>query len=427
IEVELRRGVKLAVFASPDNPTGSCLDPSRVLGWCERYPDTLFLIDEAYAEYSGASLVKESVKVENLLILRTFSKAWGMAGLRLGAIVGQARLLDAMARVRCPYSVNAASVQAAGNMLSRADEVEAGALAAMERKERLVERIESMGFGTVRGAANFFLLMAGFDAPELCAFLRDSGILVRDRSSMPGLWGTVRVTVGTVEENRALVAALEDFRSTRGLIFDLDDTIVDTSRSYDVVVGRLVEKFSGAPSREGDLASLRAEGGFNDDWDAAMELLRRRGVSLDRGRIEEEGKGLYLESARESEDLLIGVDVLERLASRYRLFLLTGRPRDEYDPVWGGILDPLFESVVCRDDEDLPPKPAPDQLEKLCVDAGLSGGAYVGNSVDDMVAARGAGLRALAVATTLDEETLKEAGAELVLGSPKRILEAFKL
>ncbi|MHC4598874.1 MAG: aminotransferase class I/II-fold pyridoxal phosphate-dependent enzyme [Planctomycetota bacterium] len=426
IETALEEGVKLAVFASPDNPTGATLEPARLLDWCERFPGTLFLVDEAYSEYTGSSVLPDASVRENLLVLRTFSKAWAMAGLRLGVMVGNPSLLQAMRKVRCPYSVNAASVSLVERMIPRSGEVLKQARATMERKKGLIASVENLGIRTVPGKANFFLLMAGVDAGALCAFLRKKSILVRDRSGITGLEGAVRVTVGTGEENRAFLEALETFQTSRGLIFDLDDTIVDTSRSYDDVIGSLVQRYTGSPLSQKTLTAIRGEEGFNDDWDTVVEILRRRGVPVARELIEREGKALYLKIAGEREALLIDARVLRRLAERYRLFLLTGRPRDEYAPIWGEELDDLFEAVVCRDDDpDLPPKPAPDQLRRLLAENGLSGGTYVGNSVDDMAAAEGAGLRPVAVATTIESEILEDAGAELVLRSPGQIEEVF--
>ncbi len=418
IEEELCRGVKLAAFASPDNPTGAVLGPGVVEGWCKRFPGTLFLVDEAYAEYCGSSLMASAAGLGNLLASRTFSKAWALAGLRLGALVGSKRLVDEMAKVRSPYSVNSAALFAASALLPRKAEVEAAAAETMRRKDRLVAAVEARGFRVKKGSANFFLLMAGLDAAALVSHAKSRGTLLRDRSVTSGLPGAVRVTVGTDPENARLLEALDGFRAGRALVFDLDETLVETRETYDVVVGRLVLRHSGKPVDRAELQRLRASGGFNDDWDSTVEILRRRGVAITRGQVDAEGKAAYLAIAAGRERMLIDRAVLEALGKRYRLFLHTGRSRDEYAPVWGGDLDPLFESVTCRgDDPGLAPKPAPDQLVMLLSRAGCSGGVYVGNSVDDMAAAKAAGFFAIGVATTMDRGDLLRSGADLVAGT----------
>ncbi len=426
IEASLGKGAKLAVFASPENPTGAVLGPETVKRWALRFPGTLFVIDEAYGEYGAPSALPHLDACPNLLVLRTFAKAFGMAGLRLGVALGDPGVIEAMARVKLPYSVNAAAVSVAMALLDRAGEVKESAASTMARKDALARELARRGWPTVKGHANFLLLDAGLDAAPLTAFCRERGVLLRDRSALAGTAGKVRVTAGTEGEHERLLDCLDAFREKRALILDLDDTLVDTSASYDAAVASLVQEGSGAPLEAGELASLRAEGGFNDDWDAAKELLRRRGVETEINRIARRGKAIYLASAREREFLLVPVESLRRLGRFRRLLLYTGRTRDEYEPVWGDTLTPLFERVACKDDlPGLPPKPAPDQLRALMREQGIEGGAYVGNLVDDMRAATGAGLTAVAVATTHDEETLRAGGAEAVLGSPKDLERMF--
>jgi len=174
------------------------------------------------------------------------------------------------------------------------------------------------------------------------------------------------------------------------------------------------------------LNNLRAEGGFNDDWVAAHELLRRRGVEKTLKEIVNEATPLYLQLALEHEAAYFDEDLLPRARERHPLFIVTGRTRPEYDPIWGSRLDPLFERVYCL--FDVPggkPKPAPDYLLKVKEDYAVADGVYVGNSVDDMRAAREAGLAAIAVTTTMPAETLKEAGAQLVLSSVNDLKKVF--
>ncbi len=424
IEAELRRGARFAAFASPDNPTGAALNPDLLEEWCGRFRDTLFLIDEAYAEYCRATVLGLAGKLGNLLVSRTFSKAWGLAGLRLGMLAGPPRLIAEMAKVRSPYSVNAAAVHAAGLLLPRRNEVLAGAAELMRRKEGFVSEARTRGYRVTPGRANFFLLHAGLDSAALVEHARAGGVLVRDRSFMHGCRGAVRVTVGTAEENRKFLGCLDGFAACRALIFDLDDTIVDTRDTYDTAVDQLMRKFSGKPVDAAELKDLRSAGGFNDDWDSTVEMLRRRGVRVTREQVDAAGKVIYLKLASKGEKPLISFDLLRSFRRRYRLFLHTGRTRDEYAPVWGRTMDSIFESVMCRDDAPmLRPKPAPDQLLNLLGRHGCEGGIYVGNSVDDMRAAAGAGLARIGVTTTMEREVLLSAGAEHVVDSTGEVAE----
>jgi histidinol-phosphate aminotransferase len=418
IEAALQTGIKLAMFASPDNPTGATLYVETIRQWCAAYPQTLFLIDEAYAEYTTESALPLTFEFDNLLVTRTFSKAWGMAGLRLGAVIGNPKLIDALTRVRSPYSVNSLAVSTALRLLEQQETILKNARDTIARKACVLQELEQRGYSVVPGQANFFLLKVGIQAKELSAFCRARGILVRDQSNRPELSGMVRVSVGTQEEMERFLAALDEFRTKEVLLFDMDGTLIDTSQSFDATVATLVEKYSGQPLPEEALQSLRAEGGFNDDWDATVELLRRRGVSKTYTEIAPEAAQLYISLAPKTETWLLEPDLLTRLSKRYRLGVVTGRCRGEFDPIWKEQFEPLFELVICQDDcANAAKKPAPDLLVSALRQLQAEGGIYVGNSVDDMQAALAAGLRPIGVTTTMTAERLREAKAEIILNS----------
>ncbi len=428
LEQALAEGAKLCIIATPDNPTGAVLDADVILRWCDRFPDTLFVIDEAYYEFDGRTVLPEVTKRHNLLVTRSFSKAWSLASLRLGVIIGPEELMKYIGRAKSPYSVNAVAVKLASNLLDRHDEVQAQAQAIMARKQRMIEEVRKRGYDVVEGAGNFFLLKAGFDSKTLSQFCYERGVLLRDRSGLPHMWGTIRVNAGTDDEIERFLECLDEFRQSRALIFDLDDTLVDTSQSYDATILQLLKDHTGKDVPRKELKALRAEGGFNDDWDATRELLRRHGIEMTREQVEAEGKRIYLGIALDTEDWLMPAALFEKLKHRYRLMVVTGRPRDEYGPVWQSRLDPLVECCVCQDDYDgLPRKPAPDVLKRTMRETGITGGIYVGNSVDDMRAAKGAGLKAIGVTSTHEAQLLSEAGADTIIESMNDLRKVLML
>jgi len=446
IEAALDRGAKLAMFATPENPTGATIDSNVVLDWCKRYPQTLFVIDEAYIEFASGPeagskrdiVLKESCKLENLLVLRTFSKAWAMAGLRLGIVVGPEKSLDWLRRVRSPFCVNSAAVWTALNMLEQKEKVWQNALQVFERKKALVEELRKRHYQVNDGQSNCLLLSLGCNAKKATEYLQSNGLLIRNRSNSLGpitdsqglrkdpLWGKVRVNAGTKAENDRFLELLDSFSRSYAVMFDLDGTLVDTTASFDATIEEIVRRHSGNGLNASELTDLRAEGGYNDDWVAAHELLRRRGVKVDLKDVVAEATPLYLKLALEHEKQYFDEDLLPLARERHPLFIVTGRTRPEYDPIWGSRLDPLFERVYCL--FDVPggkPKPAPDYLLKVKEDYAVSDGVYIGNSVDDMRAARQAGLAAIAVTTTMSEKTLKDAGAQLVLNSVNELKQVF--
>ncbi|MFN8608806.1 MAG: aminotransferase class I/II-fold pyridoxal phosphate-dependent enzyme [Vulcanimicrobiota bacterium] len=422
MEAALARGAKMAMWATPDNPTGAALPLERLRGWLRAFPETLFVIDEAYFEYHQQTVLPLVRNHLNLIVSRTFSKAWGMAGLRLGLLAAHPQLIEWMRRVRSPYSVNSVAVRALLGFLPHSARVEEQAAALMKRKSYALQVINGLGYRTTAGAANFFLVWAGINSKALAAFLYQRGMLVRDRSSLPKMGGSVRVSTGSEAEMERFLHLLAEFTRTFAIIFDLDDTLVDTSESYDMCISRLT-----GCSRE-QLLKLRAEGGYNDDWDAAFELLRRDGRERPLPELQREGQQLYLQLAHKVEKALFQEAHLHSLARRHPLFIYTGRPRQEYEPIWAQRLAPHFRDVLCKDDPQVGrPKPHPDGLHVLMRRHGLAGGIYVGNSVDDMAAARAAGLTAVGVTSNQSAERLRAAGADYIIENIGQLPALFLL
>ena len=212
LETMMGQCPKLVFLASPDNPSGATIESGAVHTWCQRHTNTLFVIDEAYAEYSDSSVLPLVKTCRNLLVLRSFSKAWGIAGLRLGAILGDETLIEYLRRVRSPYSVNSYAVRYALELLANPESAANDACEALRRKRLLVAALREVNYTVHDCPSNFFLIRIDADAANWCEELRKRGILVRDRSQIPGLPGMVRVSVGSEEENARLLGVLRDLR-----------------------------------------------------------------------------------------------------------------------------------------------------------------------------------------------------------------------
>ena len=426
IEKALDQNIKIATFANPNNPTGATIPRDQLLSWSQKYRETLFVVDEAYLDYGGETLMDEAVKRENLIVLRTFSKAWGIAGMRLGMMVGAQRLLEEIRKVKAPYSVNSPAVAAALKLLKRRTEIATLASSVNSLKKELEVEIRRFGYQVILRQGNSFLLGVGPDSQALTDFCRSNGVLVRNQSSSRKISGYIRVTIGTREECWKFINCLEEFRKTSALIFDLDDTLVDTSRSYDQTVLAMVKKYSGKEIERQELMDLRLEGGFNDDWQATTELLKRRGIEVDFDQLTQDAQAYYLNIAKENENLVLNRDMLAQLGKRYRLFILTGRYRSEYEPVWGE-LDELFERVYCVDDFDKEnPKPSGEMLQAIIKANNLQVATYIGNSIDDMAAAAAAGIAGIGIASNMSAEALSQAGANVICTDINELAGVFK-
>jgi phosphoglycolate phosphatase-like HAD superfamily hydrolase len=301
----------------------------------------------------------------------------------------------------------------------------------MQYTKALAESFQERGYKVTEESSDSFLVGVGFNAPEFLRFLRDQVITkqiqVLDSADM-AMSGYIRLWSRTNEDNQRLLASIDIFRQRYAVAFDLDGTLVDTTNSFDRTIAEIVERYSGQPLNEQELSNLRAEGAFNNDWDALEEILLRRSISIPRPKIEQEASETYFRLAPINEKLMIDFSLLENLAQRHPIYIVTGRSRAEYEPLWGGTFDTLCRKVYCAGDlENCRPKPAPDYLLALLKEGNFINGVYVGNSVDDMSAATLANMRSIGIQSSLLGDVLLRAGAELVLDSPNELARLFLL
>ena len=202
--------IDYAIVTSPNNPTGERAPEDFILRLLDA-TDALIMVDEAYFEFSRRTMRPYLEGHENLLILRTFSKAFSLAGVRVGYVLGHAHVIRELVKVRQPYSVDALSQAAARVVFANRATFEPGIAAIIEERERLMRGLLTLpGVTPFPSDANYILFrMEGADAAW--AFLYERGVLVRDFSHAPLLEGCLRVTVGTPEQNDGFLAALRDF------------------------------------------------------------------------------------------------------------------------------------------------------------------------------------------------------------------------
>ncbi len=204
----------LVILTSPNNPTGNLVARAVVERVCAACPG-LVMVDEAYGEFApaGSSALPLLAEHPNLVVLRTLSKAFGAAGIRLGYVIAAPEVVDVFAAVRQIYSVNVLT-QAAATALVRARDAYRDTVAKIvAERERLRAGLAALGEAgvSVWPSAGNFLLVRLPRAAEVRRLLRDNySILVRDFSATPGLEGCLRITVGTPEENGAVLAALRE-------------------------------------------------------------------------------------------------------------------------------------------------------------------------------------------------------------------------
>ena len=200
---------RLIAIANPNNPTGAVANPLDLLRVARDAAHAAVLVDEAYFEFYGETFLPQISDVPNLFVTRTFSKAYGMAGLRVGVLVGSTQQIRVVRKAASPYNVNAVALACLPAALEDQDFVEGYAAEVCRGRERLEAKFRSLGVRYWPSHANFVLADLGSCAKAFVAAMGNRGILVRDRSSDPGCEGCVRITVGTTEQMDLMLVALE--------------------------------------------------------------------------------------------------------------------------------------------------------------------------------------------------------------------------
>lgn len=210
IETAIDENTKLLFICSPNNPTGNSLKREEVLNLAKNF-NGIAVVDEAYIHFSNEeSLLSEINNFPNLVVLQTFSKAWGLAGLRVGLAFANEEIIKLFNKVKPPYNVSEIAQHAILDAFENAENVEKTIAEIISEREKLIENLR--GFSFVKKIyptdANFVLVKTS-DAKSIYEFLLDEKIVVRNRNNVELCEGCLRITVGTVEENESLLKSLK--------------------------------------------------------------------------------------------------------------------------------------------------------------------------------------------------------------------------
>ncbi len=396
-------GCDLMVVVTPCNPTGRTISLEQLEAIRSGNPDPILMVDLAYIEFSEDGADTEIMntlaairRMPKTVMVRTLSKAWGLAGLRIGWTESSPDLADRIREAGGPYAVSSMSIQVAGEALSdpvcerlmrrRVDRV-------VDNRRRMERWMGDRGFDSGDSEANFLLVQDPLRrgrTDRLASGLRSLGIAVRrfDESSVRD---RIRITVPPdrihMDRLRRCVDAVVD---PDVLLFDLDGVIADVDRSYRSAIENTVAEF-GFDVGEGEIDRMKRKGGANDDWDVTRRILLDRGVEVDVDEIVRRFQCWYLgdesrDGLCELETPLIDPTTIGRVAGDRRVGIVTGRPRVEADRFLERFgFDRVIDAVVAR--EDAPLKPDPTGLSKALRSLDARSAWFFGDTVDDVMAA----------------------------------------
>jgi histidinol-phosphate aminotransferase len=201
---------KIVAIANPNSPSGSVATRTQLIEIAARAPHAVVLVDEAYFHFHGETVIDLIGGVPNLVVARTFSKAYGLAGLRLGVLAGPAELMRWVRRVLSPYSVNSLALACLTPALEDTAYLDWYVCEVLAARTEFEAALDLVNLRRWPSCANFILVDIGPRHAEFVRLMRAAGVLVRDRSSDPGCDGRVRITIGTREQMRQATVALDE-------------------------------------------------------------------------------------------------------------------------------------------------------------------------------------------------------------------------
>jgi len=199
---------RVILIANPNNPTGAAAGEGDLVALLKAAPNAAVLVDEAYFEFYGRTLLSRLREFPNLFVARTFSKAYGLAGLRIGALCGAPEQLRFIRKIVTAYNVNAAALCCLPDALADTDFIAAYVSEVKTSRVRLSQALSQLGIKFWPSEANFLLVHIGDKSGSFVEQMHKQDMLVRDRGSDPGCAGCVRITLGTLAQTDRLLAAL---------------------------------------------------------------------------------------------------------------------------------------------------------------------------------------------------------------------------
>jgi histidinol-phosphate aminotransferase len=203
---------KIVLLCNPNNPTSNTFSSKDIEALLERR-DRIVVVDEAYGEYAGKSFIPDVDSHDNLIVTRTFSKAYALAGMRIGYAVSNPELAEVMQRVKIPYSLNRVSEMIAMKALQNQEFVRRGVDLVNRERVRLEKGLTALGFQVYPSEANFILFKSPIDHAMLVKKLSEKGVMIRDFGKNRRLENCVRTTIATREMNETLLSKLKEVLS----------------------------------------------------------------------------------------------------------------------------------------------------------------------------------------------------------------------
>lgn len=395
--------VKIILITSPNNPTGDTVSPEFVEKVLNKFPDKLLILDEVYATYSDCAHTSLIQKYDNLVLVRSLSKDYALAGLRVGYILSNNENIKNISKVLSPYTVNNIAAIAAIEALSDTKYIEFAANEIKRARVYLSSEFAVLGAKIYESQANFIFADFGESIDFIYDTLKNNNIVVKKFSG--DLEGFLRITVPSAAASQEIIRILQPKKT---IVFDIDGVLIDVSNSYRIAVQKTYEKFTGKFLESSEIQAVKNQGGFNNDWDLTFYMVSQAGVDVGYEDIVEEFQNIYWNGGCgviNDEEILINLDTLETLSKNYVLAVFTGRPRQEAEYALNKFnIKHYFSKIITMDDVPKD-KQKPDTCGLSLIENALKGSKiyYLGDTVDDMKCASNFNATAIGVLPPSDK------------------------
>ena len=416
----------VTIITRPNNPTGEMIaieTLTQIIEAAKNNGGWVFL-DEAYIEFSDDA--DDHVEVtrsllaqfDNLVILRTLSKAYGLAGIRLGYLLGAESLISEFEKRCAPFNIAQPTLEIAAAALADDNQADVNDFCQKitSNRNQLFDWFIANKIPVLPSQANFLVLqLPNQQAAAIESFLAKNGILIRSFTS-DDLSNCLRITIpykiGQLQEllKQALKPDL--------ICLDMDGVLIDTSGSYDATIIATVKQISGQIIEQSDIDNLKNSGGYNNDWVVSQKLLEECGFDLKLNEVIDVFQQLYLGESNDgfvsNETPLINSALINSIKQSSSTFaIVTGRPLNEANA--GKELINLSELDLISLDCVEQAKPSPEGIKRL--QQKYSTMSWMcGDNPDDMQAAVASNSLAIGIRST-NKEPLYEAGADIVLNN----------
>lgn len=423
---------KLVIVTTPNNPTGDSISRENLIKIIEASKNNFVLIDETYCNYSNEKFTDLAGKYDNVLIIRSFSKDFALAGLRLGYIISCSDNINNLKKIISPYNVNNIAAIAGIAALHDTDYIAKTKLNVDESKKIITQGLQGVAEKIYPSDSNFLLIDFGDKAAYIHKRLLNSGILIKSFANSSQLKTCLRIGMPDPENARKIVNIIKEKRDL--IIFDMDGVIIDTQNSYRLVIKNTYEHFSGRILTKEEVQDAKNKGGLNNDWDLTEFLLKKYNIEVHPMDIINKFQELYFgnngDGLIQNEEILISPETLRNLSKTYDLAIFTGRPKIEAVfalEQWG--IKNLFAPVITMDDvPDKFHKPHPCGVHKILNVINPKNTYYLGDTIDDMIAASKSNVHGIGVLPPQDKtlelrQRLYSMGAKHVLEETEHIVE----